>query len=167
MAKQTFFANKEINLPATSQLPPLKIEKGGSIDADKIQNDIVFTMEQGGKTFTWKLSAADFDIELAMPAKGSADVNKAAGQVAMAGGEMLGMVGKMANNLWIPYALIGIGLGAGAYVGWRRGSGFFGYMGWQTLFLVGGIGISVPVVIKSVRIQADKTTKKLDAISKK
>lgn len=161
MAKQIFYANKEVNIPATDTNPPLQILLGGMVEAEQNGSTITITASQDGKTYTWQVPASNFDVEL----KATAD--KVGGQMVGAGNEMLGMFGKMANNLWIPYFLIGGGMCLGTYVAYRKGSGFFGYMAWQSLFVAAGVAVSVPVVIKNVRIQADKTAKNLDKIAKK
>lgn len=102
------------------------------------------------------------------PKEEAATGNKSATNAALkadpikATNEILGFMGKMADTIWIPYALIGIGMATGTYFAWKKGKGYMGYAGLVTLGSLAGLLASAPVAIKSVRMKADSLSKKLD-----
>ena len=69
------------------------------------------------------------------------------------------------SNLWIPVVGANVGMAAGTFFAWNKGSGTKGFLGWPTLGAVTGILLSIPIVMLRVKSQASSVGKKLDNIS--
>lgn len=69
---------------------------------------------------------------------------------------------KFFSNLWIPVVGANLGMFAGTYYAWRKGSGTWGFIGWSALGSLAGILVSAPIVVVRVKSQASSISKKLD-----
>jgi hypothetical protein len=72
---------------------------------------------------------------------------------------------KFFSNLWIPVVGANLGMFAGTYYAWHKGSGTWGFIGWSALGSLAGVLLAAPIVVVRVKSQAQGIGNKLDKIA--
>lgn len=146
---------------------PFTIKQGETVEADLAGGSLNVKLPSSAPTPQEhapiaKLSTHSFEL---IPAPGAPIAGNKKESAPQAQIDLAKEGGSFLSNLWIPVVGANVGMFAGTFYAWHKGSGTKGFLGWSTLGVVAGVLVSIPIVVARVKSQATTVGKKLDNIS--